>query len=105
MHKLIKTLFMSHTSKAQHKTIPSEALLVDVRTPAEFASGSVPGAINVPLDGLLTQLPKLKRHNHIVVFCRSGARSAQAKRLLEQNGCAQVVNGGTWQDVNDAVRV
>jgi rhodanese-related sulfurtransferase len=40
---------------------------------------------------------------NIVVFCRSGNRSGQAKVILENNGIKNVTNGGTWQDVNKFV--
>ena len=105
MLEIVKTLFIPKDSESLNEAIKTGALLVDVRTPAEFASGSVRGAINIPLDELLRKLTKLKTHNRIVVFCRSGARSGRAKRLLEQHGCSQVVNGGTWQDVDVAVRL
>ena len=83
--------------------VKAGAFLVDVRTPAEFATGSVKGAINIPLDSIPNQLQKFKGKNHIVVFCRSGSRSGQAKKILEQNGFQNVINGGTWQDVKTAV--
>ena len=79
------------------------AFLVDVRTPAEFSSGSVKGAVNIPLDNVQSQLQKFKNKKNIVVFCRSGARSSQAKGILEQNGFQNVINGGTWQNVNHVV--
>jgi phage shock protein E len=59
----------------------------------------VSGSVNIPLDTVPTQLTKFKNKNNIVVFCRSGNRSGQAKTILEQNGFANVVNGGTWQNV------
>ena len=77
--------------------------LVDVRTPAEFAEGSAPGAVNIPLDQLPQRLDELKDKTHIVVFCRSGARSGSAKALLNQKGYQNVTNGGTWQQVRQAV--
>lgn len=77
--------------------------LVDVRTPSEFASGSVEGAVNIPLDTILGQLPKFKGKKNIVVFCRSGNRSSQAKTILEKSGFNNVTNGGTWQNVNAAI--
>lgn len=73
--------------------------LVDVRTPAEFEEGSAQGAINIPLDRIPYELDQFKGKEHIVVFCRSGNRSGQAKYILEQNGFKNVTNGGTWQDV------
>lgn len=76
------------------------AILVDVRSPGEFSSGSVKGAINIPLDQLQQQLTKFKGKQNIVVFCRSGNRSSMAKNFLSQNGFQNVTDGGTWQNVN-----
>lgn len=78
-------------------------LLVDVRTPTEFASGNVKGSVNIPLDTIPAQLAQFKNKKNIVVFCRSGGRSSQAKLFLEQNGFTNVVNGGTWDYVNQFV--
>lgn len=79
------------------------AFLVDVRTPGEFAEGNVKGSVNIPLDQVQDQLAKFKAKENIVVFCRSGNRSGQAKSILEQNGIKNVTNGGTWQDVNAVI--
>jgi rhodanese-related sulfurtransferase len=79
------------------------AFLVDVRTPGEFAEGNVKGSVNIPLDQVQNQLAKFKAKENIVVFCRSGNRSGQAKSILEQNGFKNVTNGGTWQDVNAVI--
>ena len=76
-----------------------ETFYVDVRTPAEFVQGSVKGAVNIPLDQIEKQLVKFKGKKNIVVFCRSGNRSSQAKAILEQNGIINVTNGGSWEDV------
>lgn len=81
--------------------INNNAFLVDVRTPGEFAEGHVPGSVNIPLDTIPMQLPLFKDKNNIVVFCRSGMRSAQAKGFLEQQGFNNVTNAGTWITVND----
>ncbi|MFC4685861.1 rhodanese-like domain-containing protein [Epilithonimonas pallida] len=85
------------------EAIRAGAFLVDVRTPSEFSAGSVKGAVNIPLDKLADQLSKFKEKNSIVVFCRSGSRSSQAKSILESNGFTNVINGGTWQNVNEVV--
>lgn len=84
------------------QAIKDGALLVDVRSPAEFRSGSVPGAINIPLDTITQQLSRFKGAKNIVVFCRSGNRSRMAEQILKQNGYTMVVNGGTWQQVRQA---
>jgi rhodanese-related sulfurtransferase len=75
------------------------AFLVDVRSPGEFAEGNAKGSVNIPLDQVQNQLAKFKDKENIVVFCRSGNRSGQAKSILEQNGFTNVTNGGTWQDI------
>lgn len=80
--------------------IKDGAFLVDVRTPAEFSAGSVREAVNIPLDKVQIQLSKFKDKKNIVVFCRSGNRSSQAKNILEQNGFQNVINGGTWENVH-----
>ena len=80
--------------------IEQGAFLVDVREPGEFAEGTAKGAVNIPLGSVATELTKFKGKENIVVFCRSGNRSGQAKTILEQNGFKNVMNGGTWQEVN-----
>ena len=80
------------------------AFLVDVRSPGEFAEGNVIGSVNIPLDQVQNQLAKFENKKQIVVFCRSGNRSGQAKAILEQNDFNNVTNGGTWEDVNKIVK-
>jgi len=83
--------------------IKEDAFLVDVRTEDEFAEGHVNGSTNIPLDQVASQMEQFKGKEQIIVFCRSGNRSGQAKMILEQNGFKNVINGGTWQDVKAAV--
>ncbi len=73
-------------------------LLVDVRTPREFARGSVPGAINVPVDELRGRLDELDQKD-VVVICQVGQRGHVATRLLRDSGFnAKNLSGGyqTW---------
>ncbi len=88
------------TTQKTKQTTKNETFYVDVRTPTEFAQGSVKGAINIPLDQIENQLAKFKGKRNIVVFCRSGSRSSRAKVILEQNGITNITNGGSWEDVN-----
>lgn len=88
---------------AANQTIQNHVFLVDVRTPEEFNSGSVDGAINIPLSVLEQELSQFKNKENIIVFCRSGARSGNAKLILEQNGFERVINGGPWQNVQQAL--
>jgi rhodanese-related sulfurtransferase len=100
---ILSALFGNKDAGKLAETLKQGAYLVDVRTPGEFATGSVKGAVNIPLDTLHMQLGKLKGKQNIVVFCRSGARSSQARLILNQNGFQNVVDGGSWQDVNRAI--
>ena len=100
---LFKLLFGGSKSVDLKPIIEEGAFLVDVRTPAEFSQGNVKGSINIPLDTIPAQLQKFKDKKNIVVFCRSGGRSSQAKNILEQNGFKNVISGGAWKDVNKYV--
>ena len=73
----------------------SGAVLLDVRTPQEYQEGHIPGSINVPLQSLSTadQIPAGK-NTPLFVYCRSGARSGQAVRLLAQMGYTGAKNIG-----------
>lgn len=83
--------------------LQKQLFLADVRTPEEFAEGSVDGAINIPLSILEQEFSQFKNKENIVVFCRSGARSGNAKLILERNGFENVINGGPWQNVQQAL--
>ncbi len=104
MFDFIKKLMGGNNSSQLETIVNDNAFLVDVRTPAEFATGSAKGAVNIPLDTVARQLNKFKNQKHIVVFCRSGNRSGQAKSILQQNGFDNVVNGGTWNKVAKLVK-
>lgn len=98
-----KNLFSQDKKKDLAVLIKDSAYLVDLRTPQEFAEGSVKGAVNISLDMVQNQLSKFKDKKHIIVFCRSGNRSSQAKSILEQNSFSNVTNGGIWQNVNQFI--
>lgn len=58
------------------------ALLLDVRTPAEFAAGAPVGALDIPVQELAARVEELPRDRTIIAYCRSGARSAAAVARL-----------------------
>ncbi|MGI6715678.1 MAG: rhodanese-like domain-containing protein [Eubacteriales bacterium] len=71
------------------------ALLVDVRTPQEYAAGHIPGSINIPLERILDIKNVIgDKNTPLYVYCRSGRRSSQAAAELEKAGYRQVVNIG-----------
>ena len=75
------------------------AVLLDVRSEEEYQAGHLPGAILIPHDQLATRMDELPlRSQAIVVYCRSGGRSARAKSVLTQRGYDRVMNLGGIQD-------
>lgn len=73
-----------------------EPLLIDVRSPGEYAGGYLDGAVNLPLDQLQAGIGRVAPDlaAPIVLYCASGARSGMACMLLQQMGYRQVSNGG-----------
>ncbi|WP_297071198.1 FAD-dependent oxidoreductase [uncultured Duncaniella sp.] len=67
-------------------------VLIDVRTPMEFATGALPGAINIPLDSMRGQLGEIPTGRPIVVYCGVGLRGYLASNILRQNGFDDVRN-------------
>ena len=79
----------AHSMQAHPK-----AILLDVRTPEEFESGHLPGALNINVQGLdfHEQIENLDPHNAYFVYCRSGGRSAAACRYMDSKGFEEVYN-------------
>jgi len=80
------------------------ALVLDVRTTAEFGGGHIRGSVNVPLHKLPQYLPKLKdKEKPIITCCASGSRSAQALGVLKYNGFTNIYDGGSWFRLNSKI--
>lgn len=83
---------------AAREHLRNGALLVDVRTQAEFAAGHLPKSINFPLNEIEAQLPRrVKDHNQaLLLYCQSGMRSAIARRKLRAMGYTNVFQLGSY---------
>ncbi|MGW7406008.1 rhodanese-like domain-containing protein [Streptomyces sp. NPDC054833] len=83
----------------QARTRLHEFTVIDVRTPAEYASGHLPGALNIPVDHIRRALPEIRdaaERGDVLVVCASGARSENTCRLLAAHGIATAtLAGGT----------
>lgn len=81
-------------------SLPADAVKIDVRTPAEYELGTIPGFVNIPVDELRSRLAELPKDRLIVVTCAIGLRGYLAYRILKQHGFTNVKNlsGGykTW---------
>ncbi|MCK6694778.1 MAG: rhodanese-like domain-containing protein, partial [Thermoanaerobaculia bacterium] len=83
--------------KADFKALAQNgAIILDVRTPEEFNSGHVEGALNIPVQILQGKIADLKKKGKpIIAVCRSGARSGMAVGMLKNAGI-EAYNGGPW---------
>ena len=93
---VVSTLALAANDLATIQSNISAPVIIDVRTPQEFATGSIEGAVNLPLKGLPDSLLNegIALDEEVVVYCRSGRRSAQAKTLLKAAGFELVFDGG-----------
>lgn len=69
-----------------------KVMLVDVRTPEEYSFGSIPGAVNIPLDDLRERIKEIPSDKPVVLFCAVGLRGYVAARILMGRGYKQVRN-------------
>lgn len=100
---ILKRLFAVQDNTKLKKIIDSGALLIDVRSAGEFATGNIKGSVNIPLDGLSHKVQVLRKDKPIVVFCRSGARSMAARSILEKKGFSNIVDGGSINTINKLI--
>lgn len=87
-------------AEAAQKLQGGSAVLIDVRSPEEYARGHAHGARNYPLPSLSDCVEKLKDFAEVYVICHSGARGAAAVSVLRAAGIPAInVSGGTsaWQ--------
>ena len=95
---------------SQERDVPSllargEALFVDVRTPQEFAQNGLEGAINIPVQELSWRIGEFGDLDRpVVIYCRTGSRSSQAKWILERHGYQTVHDLGAHWSAQRAVR-
>ena len=95
LKKRVETILWSDVA-----SLPADAVKIDVRTPAEYELGTIPGFVNIPVDELRGRLAELPKDRLIVVTCAIGLRGYLAYRILKQHGFTHVKNlsGGykTW---------
>lgn len=87
-------------SGASSTEVAEDTVVLDVRTPAEYAAGHLEGAILLDLNGgeFAAALPGLDADTEYVVYCRSGNRSGQAVAMMKERGITKVTNLGALAD-------
>jgi phage shock protein E len=88
--------FVGKASPSEARALVANgAMLLDVRTPGEFAAGHIEGARNIPVDQLSARIAEVgPKETPVVVYCRSGARSGRAAALLRSAGFTRVEDVG-----------
>ncbi len=80
------------------------AVVIDVRTKAEYNSGHIKGSKNIPLNSLGQNLKKVGAIDKpVITCCASGMRSASAKNILQSAGYKEVYNGGGWRNLQNKI--
>ena len=104
-------LLFSACSKVSDETIlqardavAKGALIVDVRTPKEFAQNHLDNAINIPLKELKARVKSMDKSKPIVVYCQSGSRAGYAKEFLDKQGF-KVYNVATQEDFKRKISI
>ncbi|MFY9242579.1 MAG: rhodanese-like domain-containing protein [Polaribacter sp.] len=83
--------------------LEKEAVVLDVRTLAEWNEGHIKNAKHIVLNLIPLEIEQIKSWNKpVIAVCKSGGRSGQAAQFLKQNG-VDVINGGPWQNVDQYI--
>ena len=79
--------------------VSADTIVLDVRTPSEYAAGHLKGAVLLDLNGGVFEntLPNLDADTEYVVYCRSGSRSGQAVAMMKQRGMSNVTDVGALE--------
>ena len=95
---------ISHSAARAH--LENGALVIDVRSSAEYNSGHLPNAINLPLDKIEIALPRRVKDKSqlLLLHCQSGMRSGVARKKLKGLGYANAFNLGSYDRATRVVR-
>jgi rhodanese-related sulfurtransferase len=74
-----------------HNRLPEGAVLLDVRTPAEYQAGHVPGAMHCDHEAVLDVVENLRSQQAVYVYCRTGPRAVYATAQLESVGLSNLI--------------
>ncbi len=105
-HQANKGLYLSPTRATRLMNNESDALVLDIRTTAEFKSGHIKGAKNVPLADFATSIDNLSddKNKAVLVYCNTGNSATRALKLLKKAGYEKINNleGGiaAWKEAN-----
>lgn len=106
MINILKKLFGINEKVNYTDLVKHGAIILDVRSKAEYLAGHIKDSINIPVDTLRSNLFKLKDKNQpIITCCASGMRSASATSILKSSGFTKVYNGGGWSSLKNKISI
>lgn len=83
--------------------IENGAIILDVRTEAEYKTGHIEGSINISLGTIRERYKELDPEKTYITTCSHGLRSVKVESLLKERGFKKVYNGGAWSDLEKIV--
>ena len=87
------------------EAIRKGAVIIDVRSAAEYDRGHIPRALNIPSDRINVSIQRIKGLNKpVILCCNSGERSSKAYKQLKTEGVQEVYNGGNWEKLLRTIR-
>jgi len=91
----------TNPNKQAWTEIDAASLLIDVRSPDEYASGHLDRAINIPHDKIAQRIAEISRakDQSVVVYCKSGRRAGLAEATLREHGFTRVINAGGYESL------
>ena len=102
----VATVPVTPVAQVKKTLAQPNAVLLDVRTPEEYATGHLPGAGNLDFraPNVAVQLQQLDPNKTYVVYCASGNRSNKTALLMQEKGFKHVVNAGAYKDLKDDIK-
>lgn len=100
--ELVARIWRRMFPKKTGKHVKSDEIVIDVRTPGEYAEEHFKRSINIPLDNIDSVAKKYEKAAKIIVCCASGARSEKARIRLEDLGFENVENAGSWTNLKES---
>ena len=99
-----RTYRFAMLSNGLDKKIANGAIVLDVRTVEEYATGHIDGSINISLGTIRERYTELDTSKTYITCCSHGLRSVKVVSLLKERGFKNVFNGGAWTDLEKIVK-
>lgn len=100
VYTFYKTYQRAHIDKGLEVLIAEGAVILDVRTAAEYDDGHISGSIHIPLSRLRTAFVSMDTGKVYITCCSHGLRSIKAVEVLKERGFKKVYNGGPWTELD-----